>query len=63
MPMMRRPAESLERLTSSGLVEYVIVSPADVPRHRLRLVTNAGTECLVGSAEGRTPVGWSRFAA
>jgi len=40
-------SRELERLTSSGLVEYVIVSPADVPRHRLRLVTNAGTECLV----------------
>ncbi|HRI94114.1 MAG TPA: hypothetical protein PLZ93_00715 [Nocardioides sp.] len=40
-------SRELERLTAAGRVEYLVVSPADVARHRLRLVSDSGTECLV----------------
>ena len=39
--------ERLHALSHVGKVEYVILSRADMSRHRLRAVTDKGTECAI----------------
>ncbi len=39
--------ERLHALSHAGHVEYVILSRADMSRHRLRVVTDRGTECAI----------------
>ncbi len=39
--------ERLHALSHAGQVEYVILNRADMSRHRLRVVTDRGTECAV----------------
>jgi urease accessory protein len=40
-------AEALHRLEHHGKVEYLTLSEADTQRHRLRAITDKGTECAV----------------
>jgi urease accessory protein len=40
-------AEALHRLEHQDAVEYVTLSPADTQRHRLRVMTDRGTECAI----------------
>jgi urease accessory protein len=40
-------AEALHELEHRGAVEYVTLSPADTQRHRLRVLTDRGTECAI----------------
>lgn len=40
-------AEALHQLEHHGRVEYVTLSPADTQRHRLRVLTDRGTECAI----------------
>ena len=40
-------AEALHGLEHSGRVEYVTLSEADTQRHRLRVLTDRGTECAI----------------
>jgi urease accessory protein len=40
-------AEALHELEHHGSVEYVTLSPADTQRHRLRVLTDRGTECAI----------------
>ena len=39
--------ERLHALSHVGKVEYVILNRADMSRHRLRVVTDRGTECAI----------------
>ena len=39
--------ERLHALSHAGQVEYVILSRADMSRHRLRVTTDQGTECAI----------------
>ncbi len=39
--------ERLHALSHAGQVEYVTLSRADMSRHRLRVVTDRGTECAI----------------
>jgi urease accessory protein len=39
--------ERLHALSHAGQVEYVILNRADMSRHRLRVVTDRGTECAI----------------
>ncbi len=39
--------ERLHALSHAGLVEYVILSRADMGRHRLRVTSDKGTECAI----------------
>jgi urease accessory protein len=39
--------ERLHRLSHDGRVEYLILGPEDMKRHRFRAVTDHGTECAV----------------
>ncbi len=39
--------ERLHALAHAGQVEYVTLSRADMNRHRLRVVTDRGTECAI----------------
>ncbi len=39
--------ERLHALSHAGQVEYVTLSRADMNRHRLRVVTDRGTECAI----------------
>lgn len=45
-------SRELDRLAATGRVEYLVVPSADVSRHRLRLVTDSGTECMVALPRG-----------
>jgi urease accessory protein len=40
-------AEALHELEHRNAVEYVTLSPADTQRHRLRVMTDRGTECAI----------------
>jgi urease accessory protein len=40
-------AEALHDLEHRGAVEYLVLSPADTQRHRLRALTDRGTECAI----------------
>ena len=40
-------AEALHRLEHHGQVEYLTLSEADTQRHRLRALTDRGTECAI----------------
>jgi urease accessory protein len=40
-------AEALHHLEHRNAVEYVTLSPADTQRHRLRVMTDRGTECAI----------------
>jgi len=40
-------AEALHDLEHRDAVEYVTLSPADTQRHRLRVMTDRGTECAI----------------
>ena len=40
-------AEALHELEHHDAVEYVTLSPADTQRHRLRVMTDRGTECAI----------------
>jgi urease accessory protein len=40
-------AEALHELEHRGAVEYVTLSAADTQRHRLRVMTDRGTECAI----------------
>lgn len=40
-------AEALHQLEHRRAVEYVTLSPADTQRHRLRVLTDRGTECAI----------------
>jgi len=40
-------AERLHHLAHHGAVEYLEVAPQDASRHRLRLVTDRGTDCAI----------------
>ena len=40
-------AEALHELEHRDAVEYVTLSPADTQRHRLRVMTDRGTECAI----------------
>lgn len=40
-------AEALHALEHRGAVEYLTLSPADTLRHRLRALTDRGTECAI----------------
>jgi urease accessory protein len=40
-------SHDLHHLEHEGRVEYIALSPEDTHRHRLRAVTDAGTECAV----------------
>lgn len=40
-------AESLHRLEHADAVEYVTLSEMDTQRHRLRVLTDRGTECAI----------------
>jgi urease accessory protein len=40
-------AESLHHLEHHGQVEYLTLSEADTQRHRLRALTDKGTECAI----------------
>ena len=42
--------ERLRALSHAGQVEYVILSRADMSRHRLRVVGDRGTECAIALA-------------
>lgn len=42
-----RMAEALHELEHRGRVEYLTLSEADTRRHRLRALTDRGTECAV----------------
>ena len=39
--------EFLHALSHAGQVEYVILSRADMNRHRLRVISDQGTECAI----------------
>ena len=40
-------AEALHHLEHHGQVEYLTLSEADTQRHRLRVLTDRGTECAI----------------
>ena len=40
-------AEALHQLEHRNAVEYVALTPADTQRHRLRVLTDRGTECAI----------------
>ena len=40
-------AELLHRLDHDGVVEYLTLTQADTQRHRLRVLTDRGTECAI----------------
>jgi urease accessory protein len=40
-------ARALHELEHHNAVEYVTLSPADTQRHRLRVLTDRGTECAI----------------
>jgi urease accessory protein len=40
-------AEALHRLEHHGQVEYLTLTQADTQRHRLRVLTEGGTECAI----------------
>jgi len=40
-------AELLHRLDHEGVVEYLTLTQADTQRHRLRALTDRGTECAI----------------
>jgi urease accessory protein len=40
-------AELLHRLDHEGVVEYLTLTQADTQRHRLRVLTDRGTECAI----------------
>jgi urease accessory protein len=40
-------AEALHELEHHNAVEYVTLNPADTQRHRLRVMTDRGTECAI----------------
>jgi len=42
-----RIAEALHDLEHRGAVEYLALSQADTQRHRLRVLTDRGTECAI----------------
>jgi urease accessory protein len=42
-----RIAEALHQLEHRGAVEYLNLSEADIQRHRLRVLTDRGTECAI----------------
>ena len=42
-----RLAERLHRLGHEGRVEYLVLDRADTARHRLRAVTDRGTDCAI----------------
>lgn len=45
-----RIAEALHDLEHRNAVEYLTLSPADTQRHRLRALTDRGTECAIAIA-------------
>jgi urease accessory protein len=40
-------ADALHEVEHRGSIEYVTLSPADTQRHRLRVMTDRGTECAI----------------
>jgi urease accessory protein len=40
-------AARLHEIAHHGVVEYVSIAPRDIGRHRLRIMTNHGTECAI----------------
>jgi len=46
--------EQLHALSHDGLVEYLVLDREDTQRHRLRAVTDKGTDCAIALARDQT---------
>ncbi len=44
-------AAKLHHLRHNGTVEYVLLNPADTQRKRLRVTSDAGTDCAIARTE------------
>ena len=50
-------AEQIHQLAHNGFLEILLIEQQDVARHRLRTVTDKGTECLIAIPRDQRQIG------